>query len=555
VADTATCHVVDSAGKPVANAVVYSVYNRGSDASPLTTDNLGNFTVDNMPARGHRDYIIDAPGFAPTGESVAPGENTLTLGLPTKLTGKVVDSHGQPVSGAVVVALFALTFDAKTRSGVQHRISYFIIHRFTARYTAKTDSTGTYTLDGLSDANQFSIRLNDPRYITAEVLTAKGGSDAPLLTGEAAASISGKMVRQDGKPIDDGIEVTARSSEGKGDYPIQLSAEVAADGTYTITSVPPGSYTVGAFRFTKNGSDRWVNAAPVNVAATIATPGASPDLVIKDDGIVAGSVLDADTKQPVSNVYVIFRDISHGDSTRITDTITGADGKFTVHVWVGKSSVSIDSVPDDYIENRNTPVSKATGVGGQTVTMDPILLKRAQPVSGTVVDDSGKPVPNVVLKTQYLHGDEPWVNIPDAVTNENGGFSIRDMVPGDFFIDAGADWIVVSPKSLIVPLASPIKLVLKKSLAAAVQGIVVDTTNAPIAGVDIAFSIYHDNIFRMRNDVYVVTGADGTYTVPDAPLDPSGTVQQTNGIRWYRRPACSGSGPFKRGEKLQQIWS
>jgi hypothetical protein len=524
VADTAVCHVVDPTGKPIANAVVYSVLNPwlSNDVTTLATDKSGGFTVNNVGDGAYRLYVIDAPGFAPTGGMLAAGDNIFQLNLPTKLTGKVIDSKGQPVVGATVSAE-----DAKTSEGdpigffASGRLALFMIAPLVNRYTVKTDAAGTYTLDDIPADSKVDVQLNDPRFVTAQVVSDKGAPTAPPLTAEPGTTISGKVTREDGRPIDPALLVAA---ELTGQYGSAHFAKVAADGTYKIESLGPGSYKVFPPDFP--GSTAFVDFVdplPVKVTATIDTPGTAPDLLLTSGGIVTGSVLDAKTKKPVPNVEISFQEAFNAGDTRVGYSKTDADGKFTGHVWAGKVDVNTLTDLDDYISNTALKPVTITTVAGQTVTLDPILLNRVPPVTGTAVDESGKPLPNVVLQAQEVNNDAVSINITPATTSNTGAFSIHNLISGDFQLDAGTSWIVVSPKSFTVPLASPIKLVLKKKVTADIQGTVVDTFNAPVAGVDLAFDIYHRGVDgnRIGSQVDVRTGADGIYTLPAVLVDPN----------------------------------
>jgi hypothetical protein len=531
VADTAICHIVDPAGTPIANAVVYSVANQGGDVSTVTTDKSGTFTIDTIGNGEDPFYMVDAQGFAPGGGTLAAGENTFTLTLPTKLSGKVVDTKGQPVVGAIVCAEYALTHEANASGSPEQHISCFRMDPFTGRYTVKTDSTGKYTLDGLPVGSEVTVRLDDPHYIAKEVVSGEGAADAPSLIAEAGTFISGKVLRQDGKSINATLQVTA-STKGLNDD-LQPIAKVAADGTYKLTGIPPGSYNVSILpdRLNNHTAD-WVAPAPVKVTATIKVPGTAPDLLLKSGGIVTGVVLDADTKKPIANAYIVLDDTSDTITSPSETAKTGADGKFTAHLLPGKIVVHTESALDDYISVSTPQDIRITAEADQTVTLDPIFLKRIPVVTGTAVDDSGNPASHVVLQTKKLKDDGVWFYIPDAATSDSGAFSLHRVAAGSYWIDPGAGWTVVSPKMFTVPLASPLNVVLKKNATVNIQGAVVDTANTPVAGVDVIFYVMHRSAAGelMSNPVNVRTGANGTYTLPDVPVDPN-MVRRTDVIR------------------------
>jgi hypothetical protein len=526
IADTATCHVVDPAGKPIANATIYSILNENSEASTKTTDKSGNFTVDTAGNGEDRSYMIDAPGFAPGGGTVSVGENTFTLTLPKEITGKVVDSKGHPAAGVTVCAESAVTSDTNVANSALQRRSLFTIEPLFSRYTVKTDSTGTYTLDRLPAQSQITVQIKDPRFVAYEITSDAGAATAPSLTAEPSTSILGKVVRQDGKPVEAGIMATVASSGWNSGDIGWARAAVAADGTYKITGIAPGSYSVSTYSFTTKGAAQdWADAQPVKVSATIEAPGVAPDLVLTSGGIVNGAVLDADTKKPIANVDVNFSDTSDTDSTRFHEAITDADGKFSLHLWPGKSAAYLDNIPDDYLNDPNAQKITVTAVADQTVSMDAVLLKPTQVASGIAVDDSGSPIPNITLATQRVPQSGGWLIIPAATTSESGVFSIHGLVPGEFWIDPGVGWTLLSPRSFTVPLVSPLKLVVKKYATSIVHGTVVDTANSPVAGVTITYQISHAiSTFsneRTFNFVDFSTGSDGTYTLPPIAVDVS----------------------------------
>jgi hypothetical protein len=467
--------------------------------------------------------MVDALRFAPSGGIVSPGDNVFTLHLPTNLTGKVVDSKGQPVAGAIVCALTAISSGAHPYDPELRAISRFTMPPFSDRYAVRTDSTGSYTLDNLPADSKVEIVLKDPRFVSCTVMSDRGAASAPTLTAVVGTFITGKVIRQDGKPIGSAIQVTAIKNMTYSNTP--PTAKVDMDGTYKITGIAPGTYKVG-LAFGEESAD-WAPPLAVDVTATLGAQGTAPDLVLTSGGLVTGSVLDADTKQPLAGVYVGFQD-GQSYGTQGVSSKTGADGKFTARVCAGGLNVIVYNRSDDYVNDSSTQRA-VTSVDDQTVTMDPILLKRALVVTALAVDDSGNPVPNINLTIRHVQEDRVSFNIPTATTSDKGAFSIHRLVPGDFWIDAGIDWAVVSPKDFTVPLASPLKLVLKKVATAAVQGMVVDTSNAPVVGADVAFDLVHNIVIGdgVGTRVDVTSGADGKFTLPDAPVDSTMVHRQS----------------------------
>jgi hypothetical protein len=106
-ADIATCHVVDPSGKPVSNVTVYLT---DGNVNALVTKQTGGFSVDFGASRvQYALCTIVAPGYAPNGGPIQEGDNNFKLSLPISLTGKVVDTNGRIVVGAIIKAIGALT--------------------------------------------------------------------------------------------------------------------------------------------------------------------------------------------------------------------------------------------------------------------------------------------------------------------------------------------------------------------------------------------------------------------------------------------------------------
>jgi hypothetical protein len=513
-ADTANCLVVDSSGKPVANATVYQIVDGKASPTTLISDNIGHFSATNSSGI---QYVVDAPGYAPTGGSIQTGDNTFTLSTPISVTGKVVDSKGRPVAGAIVEAGSAHISkpEAQQSFGLQ-------IVPLKARYTAKTDSNGNYKIDDLPSDCAVSIQLDDPRYVFLIKVTAPGDTALPVITAMPGASVTGKLVRNDGKPVGIVNIYALPDPLPHGNFNAKGVATLA-DGSYTITSLAPGGYIIKTIEISDTSSNDWVPPAGVPVLAKLGTVNAAPDIVLASGAIVTGSFLDADTKKAISGVHVIIQDSTQSPNTKIINLVTGEDGSFVAHLWSGAATLISYAVPSDYESNPSATKRTINGVEGITTAVDPILIKRAPAVTGTVTDDSGKILPNLAIRAQLTGNNYDGSRILPATSGPKGEFALHQMKPGSYWLDPGAAWVVVSPKTFAVPLTSPLNLVLKKVQTTILKGKVVDTNGAPVAGADLTFNVNRTIATgeQSGNWVYAKTDQNGEYSLPDAPAAPN----------------------------------
>jgi hypothetical protein len=519
--DTATCRVLDPAGKPVANATVYVTDNPfdPTDAKTLTCDNSGNFSVDLDEFSQYNLCTADAPGFAPsTIMDLTPGDHTLSLLLPSQISGSVVDKNGLPVVGAIVSAEYAL--QSTPKGLVPQHLSFFRIGALADRYTVKTDSNGRYTLSNVPPSESIMVQMSDPKYVSNVAVSGDDAKTIPPLIALPGTTISGRVIRQDGMP-----QPGAIVSVGQG-FGLPAMAKTAADGTYKISGLSPGTYKLIA---DDAGVSDLIDPDLVSVIAVLGKTNTAPDIVLTPGGIATGSVLDSDTKAPIAGVHIIFDD-PDSMGLRTARAVTNKNGVYTVHVWNGDVQCFFGSVPKDYPSNVHSVRGRFSGINGKTVTVDPILVGRARPEEGSVTDDNGNPVPSISLtlqKTGDFENDSPSVNV-----DSKGAFSIYQLEPGDYWFDPGANWAVVSPPKITVPMSGRIKLVLKRNVAAPLSGTVVDTFGAPVPNVNIALTVSRRLASGdlLAATAAVSSAADGTYSLPDVPLDPA-LIQRTGSAK------------------------
>ena len=214
--------VVDGSGAPIAGASVSGYASGGSGSDSTSTAPDGTYTLDSLPTGGvnisvYADaYISQSRSLNLTGD-VTGVDFTLVDG--TSVSGKVVDGSGAPIAGASVNASSGSSYDSTS-----------------------TAPDGTFVLDSLAlGTANLSVSANGfaPQSRAVNLTGDLTGVDFVLVKGTV---VSGKVVDGAGSPIA-GASVNGYSSSGGGGSD---STSTAADGTYTLDSLSPGTVNISA---------------------------------------------------------------------------------------------------------------------------------------------------------------------------------------------------------------------------------------------------------------------------------------------------------------------
>jgi protocatechuate 3,4-dioxygenase beta subunit len=304
--------IEEGTNTPVAGARVFVVLDRNLSAPagpPLEsmTDQDGRYHIDTLSA-GRSSIGAQKDGFAPSLEpstkqmfEVAAGQAvdglTVTLRRGGVINGRVLDSPGQPLTAADVLALLKrLNSDDRT-AGSDDR---------PARPTSsgapllipfgqsRTNDLGEFQISGLPPG-EYLIAANPNREFggtaTSSPATSSPGMSTMTirLVTVAAFQVSGIVVDDAGFPMAD---VMVRLEDGRSERDPLLSLSMGPDrtsqsdasGRFTLSNVAPGSYTlradrdyVGAFAtfadffFDSNGTPRAGSSrsTPARAAGTI----------------------------------------------------------------------------------------------------------------------------------------------------------------------------------------------------------------------------------------------------------------------------------------------
>ena len=282
-----------------------------------------------------------------------------------------------------------------------------------------------------------------------------------------------------------------------------------AVGTYALRNLPsPGLYTVTV---SKAGFQSQTRTVTLDVGVAPAPVDFS---LVPAVGSIAGTVTGPD-RAALGGVEV---HLTGGEIDLTATTVSQGQG-------AGTYSFGQLPVPGTYTvtftktgfvdQVRLAPIDPATGPA-DVGNIDASLGPSGAQITGTVVDDSGAPVPRATVKLTdgattrtLLSADEP-----------PGGFTFGAVVPGSYTVTASSVGAADVVQIVTVRPGQPVDLVLPLGRRASLSGLVRNANGAPAAGVVVR--LFAPAQFpRGTSTTFVLTDANGRYTFTEvaAPAD------------------------------------
>ncbi len=481
-------------GNPIRRAEVRAISERGLTRL-ATTDDDGRFVVRDLPA-GTFTLHASKSGFVPLyfGQRrpfERRGSLTLTTGqrasadvrLPRggAITGRIVDATGEPVLGATVQALRRRMVDGQR--GLQAVGS-----------ADTTDDTGAYRVYGLLPGDYYITAT--PRRIEDRtgriVASATPGRGAPIfypgtanrdeatritvdVSGEARADmqlttvrtsrVSGVVLSADGTPAAGAmISLVSRDLDlvggGIESLPLlRLQDDAAADGSFELTGVPPGSFML---RAQTRPQMPFIDAATQRIAQPFTPTMESALVPVVVTGDVEGLTVTTSQGGTVNVVVVADQGASgppptgarvivrSGDRNEMGMSHSGASMALALAV---QSRVMVDGLPDGWavkailLDTEDVTDKPIELRNGQNATLRVILTDRTSDVVGAVAspgfgnarDLSGATV--VVFAEDERKWGYPTRFVRIARTNERGLFSIPSLPPNESYRAIALDYL------------------------------------------------------------------------------------------------------------------
>lgn len=253
-AETAPIHVagmvVDTAGKPIAGAVVESYENVNGDMkslSRLTTGSDGAFRFES--ASGAVSLLCVKPGLAPSWaqyrELISDRTNEhLTLAAPAPVEGLVTDETGKPVANAEV---WVSTGCLERRQGTTTYADYVTGKRAQELFTTRTAADGRFRFDNFPAHASADLEMKAPglylrslerTYIGPDTMRCVAGEHDVRLVVEHGGAIEGKVIADDtGQPLP-GATLQFRSDRPTSTAPARTT-QTDSQGKFSLGELAP----------------------------------------------------------------------------------------------------------------------------------------------------------------------------------------------------------------------------------------------------------------------------------------------------------------------------
>ena len=237
--------------------------------------------------------------------------------------------------------------------------------------------------------------------------------DTTLLTGQVVAGATVKVFSSDGTPYAHTVSAT--------------------DGTYTISDLPMGIYTIAAV---KDG-----NYLSLDVPLTISSiaPVTINLALINNDvatkNIIYGILTDTTSNLPIDNVKISLYSVIGEIKTLVASTTTIADGEYVLDQIVdGNYEITFDKVGYQTANIDNVILTGGTTFNA-TTTLTSTVGDINSTVSGIIKTDLGVIVANAFVGLyKIVNGVETLVAV--TYTNAEGKYMFGNVLDGEYLVKA-----------------------------------------------------------------------------------------------------------------------
>lgn len=390
----------DESGEPLEGASVRAVSESGvSYLAEVLAD--GTYRVTGL-SPGVYDIVASAPGHARTilrDVTVSSTDLSRSLSL----------LHESIVRGSVSLPLGAST-EGENRVRLRpHNLNDTELH-FVA-----SNAGLNFSIGGLP-AGSYDIRIERdgylPEVLTNQSVAAESVLDLGTIALSPVSSISGRVVSTDPR-----VDVSYLLIGAFSGSTLVSSAQSDIDGDYLLENLEPGTYDIQILS----------NVGIANPASVTLAEGESltgQNLPILPGGIVAGSVQDSTTSQPIARATVILTSTTGFLRTTFTDD----DGNYEFeHVPSGSYSVSLAA--DGLASPQTVAITQLDG----TVVTANLGVAIQSRIQGLLLNAANEPIPfgavSLIQNGEYIAG---------ATSNASGEFEFLLLASGTYDLQASA---------------------------------------------------------------------------------------------------------------------
>lgn len=433
--------------------------------------------------------------------------------------GIVRNLSGQPVPGAQVIAVS--TLEANVGGGTI------------------TDGDGRYLINNIT-VGPVSIKAAKGTAVgaaTGQIARAGMIAQADLTLAEGTVSISGVV-----ETLESGVEAAAPGAVVVYQIGTTIAGvtTTAADGSYSLTAMPMGAYTIRA---------RTAGGDALSLQG-IASAG---------DVITSNLIIQILRNASVSGV-VVYPDLT--PAPRATVLLSGSgvvaedDGTFTIEgVRFSSSSQTIRANSADGLREGEATVLVGEG---QHVTNVRVTLNGIGTLDVAVIDSAGDPVRNQIVqisRTGHNVSPNDCTAFYLATTDNNGHVQFAGLEVGQVrvvSIRATATGIDIAKLDTAIPNdGAEVNGVLRFGGGGSIRGTVTNETGAPVFGanIEVTSRIYETGSCSFVPGVShrIRTNLDGTYRVTGIPV---GQVSIKASQEFYPTPIGASGVLVRDGDEL-----
>ncbi len=463
-------------------------------------------------APGHRVAFVEFKRHIPTAAEPVRVVLQPSAGTPIR----VLLPDGKPAAGAQV---------RPTRVNIQ---APYPPTRFFDRLALTTDAGGRGVIDGLAPEDLAIVDVAMTGMTTQGVACGPASPEPKVITlrpegrlvvrvtGTDPAAVAGWRITATSRPLNTGNSMVGSSS---------VAATTDAGGVADFPALPAGSifWTIEA-----PAGSPFVAEDPLGV---VISPGARTDVTIplRPATRVVGTAIEAGTGRPLVGVRINTHCASANLST--ADPATDAAGRFSYQTLAGANTYWIDhrSVPGTVFLLPDRPFQTEFRIpdGARDYTLAPIEFRPSAEVTGTVVDEAGRPAVGVDVQGNWHAVEAPNHPVQVAtMTDEAGRFRLGGIAPGaKLSVSALIPDRAGSAVEQVMPVAppgvtAPLSFLLHALPTFAVRGRVVGPDDRPVGGARVQILIktpmmsQDGNAIRFSNPSEVISHPDGTFRTP-----------------------------------------
>lgn len=162
-------------------------------------------------------------------------------------------------------------------------------------------------------------------------------------------------------------------------------------------------------------------------------------------GAISGVVVDATTGAPLADAYVQLQRLFGGTGTPLPRKATDAKGRFIFAPVAGADGYLLTVTRAGYLDGgfQRGPADETGALfplqDGQWRNDLTIRLWKTASISGTVIDDGGRPLVDVMvhLARRVRAGvADRWIQMDTATTDDRGAYRFGRLPPGDYVVHA-----------------------------------------------------------------------------------------------------------------------